>query len=119
MDKLAISVPYNGRITAFVLIGASALFIGCSVWLVIYRLYFSPISKFPGPKLAAATSMYEFYYDWWLNGKYIFKIEEMHKKYGTSSFFEYQFSLHCRKPVRGVQESLIYGFRRADRSSDS
>lgn len=50
--------------------------------LVGYRLYLSPISAFPGSKLAAATGWYEFYYDFWLGGKYIFEIERMHKKYG-------------------------------------
>jgi hypothetical protein len=49
---------------------------------LIYRLYFSPIAKFPGPKLAAATLWYEFYYDVIKSGQYIFEIERMHKKYG-------------------------------------
>lgn len=52
------------------------------VGLVVHRLYFSPIARFPGPKIAAATGWYEFYYDCWLNGKYIFEIEKMHKQYG-------------------------------------
>lgn len=50
--------------------------------LIVYRLYFSKLSDFPGPKTAAATYWYEFYYDWLCKGKYIFKIEEMHKRYG-------------------------------------
>ncbi|KAK4109141.1 cytochrome P450 [Canariomyces notabilis] len=50
--------------------------------LVVYRLWFSPLAGFPGPKLAAATGWYEFYYQYWLNGQYIFEIEKMHKKYG-------------------------------------
>ncbi|KAF2786944.1 cytochrome P450 [Melanomma pulvis-pyrius CBS 109.77] len=52
------------------------------VYLVVYRLYFSPLAKFPGSRLAAATGWYEFYYDFWLSGKYIYEIEAMHKKYG-------------------------------------
>lgn len=52
------------------------------VCLVIYRLYFSPLAKFPGSKLAAATGWYEFYFDYRYNGKYVFEIERMHKKYG-------------------------------------
>jgi hypothetical protein len=50
--------------------------------LVIYRLFFSPLAKFPGPKIAAVTSYYELYYDVIHKGKYIFQIEKMHDKYG-------------------------------------
>jgi hypothetical protein len=53
-----------------------------SCYLTVERLHFSPISGFPGPRLAAATFWYEFYYDFWRHGKYIFEIEKMHKKYG-------------------------------------
>ncbi|KAK7935352.1 hypothetical protein PG985_000847 [Apiospora marii] len=59
-----------------------AAFVIYTVYLVIYRTYFSPLSKFPGPKIAAASFWYEFYYDYWCNGQYIFEIERMHKKYG-------------------------------------
>jgi hypothetical protein len=52
------------------------------VGLVIYRLYFSPLAGFPGPKFAAATGWYEFYHDYWRNGQYIFKIRELHEQYG-------------------------------------
>lgn len=48
----------------------------------IYRLCFSPLAKFPGPKIAALTSWYEFYFDIIRNGKYIFEIERLHKIYG-------------------------------------
>jgi len=49
---------------------------------VIYRLYLSPISKFPGPKLAALTLWYEFYYDVIKTGTYMAEIKKMHDKYG-------------------------------------
>ncbi|KAF1980428.1 cytochrome P450 [Bimuria novae-zelandiae CBS 107.79] len=50
--------------------------------LVVHRLFFSPLAKFPGPKIAAVTSWYEFYHDYFRRGKYVFTIKEMHDKYG-------------------------------------
>jgi len=49
-----------------------------------YQLYFSPLSEFPGPKLAAVTLWYEIYYDVFKWGKYYLEIRKMHKKYGAS-----------------------------------
>ncbi|PWW73869.1 cytochrome P450 [Tuber magnatum] len=50
--------------------------------LVFYRLYLDPLSKFPGPKLAAATSLYEMYYDVVQDGTFTWKTDELHRKYG-------------------------------------
>ena len=50
--------------------------------LIAYRLHFSPIARFPGPKLAALTFLYEFYYDVWQEGQYTWKIRDLHDKYG-------------------------------------
>ena len=53
--------------------------------LAIYRLYFSPISHFPGPKLAALTQYYESYYDLIVGGggNFTRQIKKMHDEYGT------------------------------------
>ena len=48
----------------------------------IYNLYFHPLHKFPGPKLAAIGSFLEFYYDVVKDGTYLWEIEKMHLKYG-------------------------------------
>ncbi|GIJ86405.1 hypothetical protein Asppvi_005293 [Aspergillus pseudoviridinutans] len=61
--------------------GLAAL-IAYTVYGAIWRLFLSPIAHFPGPKLAALTSLYEAYYNNWLGGKYIYKIQELHDKYG-------------------------------------
>ncbi|MCJ1465918.1 hypothetical protein MMC07_004537 [Pseudocyphellaria aurata] len=62
-----------------------AVLIAWTLYLValgLYRLYWSPLAKFPGPKLAGLTTWYQAYYDIWLRGRYVFKIKEMHAQYG-------------------------------------
>lgn len=57
------------------------------LWIVvktIYRLYFHPLSKFPGPKLLAATSLYESYFNIIKGGMFIWEMERLHNVYGTS-----------------------------------
>ena len=49
---------------------------------VIYRLYLSPIARFPGRNLAALTFWYEFYFDVIKRGSYVWEIQEMHETYG-------------------------------------
>ncbi|KAL2829520.1 cytochrome P450 [Aspergillus cavernicola] len=64
----------------FVVFGIG-LVIYCAV-LSIYRIYFHPLSHIPGPKLAAITHGYEFYYNVIKGGLFIWEVERLHKVYG-------------------------------------
>lgn len=71
-------------LVAITWLGLSLAFIFYSVSLVVYRLYFHPLSKFPGPKFAAATSWYEAYYDLAVRpgGQFFHQMKRLHQQYG-------------------------------------
>ncbi|KAI0144373.1 cytochrome P450 [Xylariaceae sp. FL1272] len=48
----------------------------------IRRLFLHPLAHIPGPRLAALTWWYEFYFDAIQPGQYVFKIQKLHKRYG-------------------------------------
>lgn len=57
------------------------------VWtlgFIVTRLYFHPLSKFPGPRIAALTRWYEFYHDVLRDGTYVKYYPELHKKLGNT-----------------------------------
>lgn len=87
MPILIQQAPLGHVVTALIVAG-----LGYLATLAVYRLYLSPLAKIPGPKLAAVSKWYEFYYEVILPGQYVFKIEELHKKYGKRMAFSV---LHC------------------------
>ena len=59
--------------------------ISLSSWMIygiVYRLYFHPLAKFPGPKLGIITYWFEFWHDVVRRGKYTWKIKDLHAEYG-------------------------------------
>ncbi|KAF2706473.1 hypothetical protein K504DRAFT_459776 [Pleomassaria siparia CBS 279.74] len=60
---------------------------------IVYRLTLHPLAGFPGPKLAAVTSLYHAHYDI-LQPGLIKKMPDMHERYGNV--------------VRVVQPNLVH-----------
>lgn len=55
------------------------------ILLVVYNISpLHPLYRFPGPKIAAASYLYEAYHDWWRVGRYGREIRRMHERYGKS-----------------------------------
>ena len=69
----------SGRLLAGFVAGAF-LYLALG-WL--YNVTLHPLRGFPGPKLAAASHLYEFYYDVLLGGRFMWAIQRMHEKYGV------------------------------------
>lgn len=50
--------------------------------IVVHRYFFHPLAKFPGPRLAAVSTLYRVYYELWKDGKLLEQATELHKIYG-------------------------------------
>ncbi|KAK8041782.1 Cytochrome p450 [Apiospora rasikravindrae] len=76
------------------LAGASFIY---ALGLAVYRLCLGPVAGFPGPRLAALSFWYEFYYDVVCGGRYWVKINELHDRYGPIIRIN-PYELHVRDP---------------------
>lgn len=55
-----------------------------TVYTIVYNVFFHPLANLPGPRYAAASYLYEWYYDLYLSGQFTFKLKELHQQYGKS-----------------------------------
>lgn len=51
-------------------------------FVVSWRLLFHPLARFPGPRLAAATSLYRAYHEIIRGGEFLNELHQMHTVYG-------------------------------------
>ncbi|KAG6355076.1 hypothetical protein INS49_004157 [Diaporthe citri] len=80
---MTVNMAYSEGITASTValgaIAAIAIYLSAKV---TYRLYLHPLSRFPGPRLAAATYLYGAYYDVVQEAQFVFKLDALHDTYG-------------------------------------
>lgn len=91
---------------AFQIVTACAIAVLYALSRVAYRLWLHPLADFPGPKLAASTFWYQFYYDAIRQGEYMLRIRDMHAKYGKlttvagrASYLTPQVPLSASRPM--------------------
>ncbi|KAI6380618.1 hypothetical protein MCOR25_001555 [Pyricularia grisea] len=85
-------------ITTQNLLGLAALWLIYQLLKILYNVSpFHPLAHIPGPKLAAATYLPEFYYDVILFGRYTHQIKDMHRKYGPIVRINPN-EIHCNDP---------------------
>lgn len=65
---------------------------------IIYRLHVHPLSRFPGPYLAAVTGLYEIYFSAWGTGSFDDEIERMHRLYGEATTITPRGRIHADSP---------------------
>lgn len=65
-----------------ILLRLSAALLAYWIARAIYRITFHPLAGFPGPKLAAITSMYGGWYDLRFAPSYCKQLPALHDKYG-------------------------------------
>ena len=66
-----------------IILSLVVLRVGFEILKALYNVSpLHPLHKIPGPKLAAATYIPEFYHDVILGGRYTRAIQQMHEKYG-------------------------------------
>ncbi|KAI0698075.1 cytochrome P450 [Cerioporus squamosus] len=79
-----------------VLWAATVLCAVAAVSVLLRRLFFHPLSRFPGPKLAAATWWYMTYYEVFKDGAFIDHLNYLHAHYSTAAATSY--ILHFSEP---------------------
>lgn len=82
LAALVLDHDFDLRITRLALWAIPLLLIAYVGWTIVYRLFFHPLARFPGPKIAAVTHLYEIAWDHFDHGAYLWEIERIHEKYG-------------------------------------
>ncbi|KAI0871745.1 cytochrome P450 [Hypoxylon argillaceum] len=79
------------------LLAVALVFVAHRASIVFYRLYLHPLSRFPGPKLAAATTLYRAYYQIIRDGEHVAQATKLHEQYGPVVRIA-PHTLHFRNP---------------------
>lgn len=74
-------------------LAAGIVVLASIVYTIVYRIYLTPLARFPGPKLAAVSKAYQFYFDVLKAGKLPFELVRLHERYGSTPFHRSRYQL--------------------------
>jgi len=83
-NDLRTSILSDEHLTRTVLFRLATFYLLWKAVAVTYSVFFGPLSKFPGPKMAAATQWYRTYIELVKKVSMSTKLKELHEKYGRS-----------------------------------
>ena len=76
---------FYGALTPWNIGGLALAYLAYRITWALYNFSpFHPLSRVPGPKIAAMTRAYECYYDLIKWGRYAHEIKKMHEIYGRA-----------------------------------
>jgi hypothetical protein len=67
----------------YLVVAIATCVVASLIHAVISTLILHPLAKFPGPKYAAVTHYYQFYYDVVRRGRFPWKLKSLHQAYGA------------------------------------
>ncbi|KAJ5624440.1 hypothetical protein N7510_000749, partial [Penicillium lagena] len=91
--------------TACFLLGSAFAY---NLLMSVYRLHIHPLSRFPGPRLAAMTGLYEIYFAAWGDGSFDHEIRRLHQEYGPVVRITPD-EVHVQEPPRSLTDGWVKG----------
>jgi len=104
--KQSINLPFS---PLWIAASIGAVVVTYILLLYLYRLLLHPLARYPGPKLAAISNWYEFYYEIILDGAFTKHLQQLHKCYGSfaSSHCELSASPRSRRQANNHLGSIV------------
>ena len=84
LNNVVDSIPKSPKERAIIcLLGFLLAYLVYWAVVILYRLTFHPLAKFPGPFLCRVSYFYQIYYEAILGGKMLERLPNLHGKYGN------------------------------------
>lgn len=77
LDRIPVQIQVTDALLAL-----AAGWVAWTLYGYIYNVFWHPLARFPGPRLAAATSLYKAWIDCVAKSSFVHTLERLHAQYG-------------------------------------